>query len=72
MENSNQIPSGDAMNNAIQDEKLNDKKPVGYGSSIQTGGTGNHTRPIDHSKENQTKVDESNNQSAEDAESDDV
>ena len=50
MENQNQIPSGDAMNNTNDSENGKDVKPVGYGSSIQSSGTGHRNRPIDKDK----------------------
>ncbi len=70
MENSTNIPSGNATNNAYDDEKLNDKKPVGYGSSIQNDGLGNRTRPVDKDKlaAEQSEFAKNEEQSDEDAE----
>lgn len=63
MKDFSKTTSQDALNNASED-----KKPVGYGSSIQNSGNGNRTRPTDLDKFKAEKAIKNEEQSDEDAE----
>ncbi|RZK58065.1 MAG: hypothetical protein EOO87_01220 [Pedobacter sp.] len=63
MEDLSKATSQDALNNANED-----KKPVGYGSSIQNSGNGNRTRPTDLDKLKAEETVKNEEQTDEDAE----